>query len=333
MVHAPSRGRGIIAHPAPQDRIAVQTERRGSTLKGVLCLSMIALNVIVLVPMLMIVALAKLLVPLPAWRTLTSRWMTAIAETWISINTAILTSTGALRLEATGLERLEPRAWYLVVSNHRSWVDILVLQAVFNRRIPFLKFFLKRELIWVPLLGLAWWALDFPFMRRHSAAYLERHPEARGQDLDATRKACQQFATIPTSVMNFVEGTRFTEAKREALRSPYRHLLTPRAGGISFVLSAMGTMLTALIDVTIAYREPSPTLWDLCCGRLGGVSVNVERRPIERWTTQGDYSSDEAFRRRFQDWLAGLWSAKDARLEAMQRASATADTATHADHP
>jgi 1-acyl-sn-glycerol-3-phosphate acyltransferase len=196
-------------------------------------------------------------------------------------------------------------------------VDILVLQAVFNRRIPFLKFFLKQQLIWVPFLGLAWWALDFPFMRRHSATYLQKHPEARGADLAATRKACERFALLPTSVMNFVEGTRFTRAKHAASKSPYRNLLRPRPGGVAFVLSAMGGMLNAVLDVTIVYRESSPTLWDLCCGRLGPVRMHVLARPVEAWTTQGDYAADSGFRARFKEWLNLLWIEKDARLDAL----------------
>lgn len=295
---------------------------RGSTLKGVATLSLMVANVVFWVPILMVVALAKLVVPLDGWRTMVSRWMTGLAEAWISCNGAIFRLMGVLRLKAEGLAGLAPREWYLVVSNHRSWVDILVLQELFNRRIPLLKFFLKQQLIWVPLLGLAWWALDFPFMKRHTQAYLARHPEARGQDLAATRKACAHFAALPTSVMNFVEGTRYTPAKHAALGSPYRHLLPPRAGGIAFVLSAMGQMLHSMLDVTIAYRETSPTLWDLCCGRLGTVHVDVRKRPIERWTTEGDYSDDADFRARFQAWLAEVWAEKDRQLDAMKTVAA-----------
>ena len=295
-------------------------QRRGSTFKGVVTLSLMVANVVFWVPLLMVVALAKLLVPLAGWRTLVSRGMTWLAEAWITCNGAIFRLMRVLRLQVSGVEKLAPSEWYLVISNHRSWVDILVLQETFNRRIPFLKFFLKQQLIWVPFLGLAWWALDFPFMKRHSSAYLAKHPEARGQDLEATRKACRRFATIPTSVMNFVEGTRFTVAKHAALNSPYRHLLPPRAGGVAFVLSAMGQMLHSVLDVTIAYRDASPSLWDLCCGRLDTVRVHVERRPVERWTTEGDYSDDPEFRARFQQWLGEVWAEKDRRLEAMATA-------------
>ena len=305
-------------HNPPMD------ERRGSVVKGVLTLLAMGLNLVFWVSLLISVALLKFLVPVPAWRRLTSRWMVVLAENWISGNTAIFDLTGAMPRELRGVDGLRRQQWYLVVSNHRSWVDILVLQATFNRRIPFLKFFLKRQLIWVPLLGIAWWALDFPFMHRHTAAYLAKHPEKRGQDLAATQLACERFREIPTSVMNFVEGTRFTPAKHSATGSPFRHLLAPRAGGVSFVLSAMGGMLHSMLDVTIAYAGRTPSLWDLCCGRVSHILVDVQQRPIEPWMSTGDYAEDPAFRERFQQWLRGIWTEKDARLEQQQQPAAAA---------
>jgi len=284
----------------------------------VVTISLMTINVIAWCSVLFVVALLKLIVPLKAWRRLASRAMTALAEGWIGTNNAIFRVMGSLPLDVRGLERLSTRDWYLVVSNHQSWVDILVLQAVFNRRIPFLKFFLKQQLIWVPFLGLAWWALDFPFMRRHSPAYLARHPEKRGEDLEATRRACEKFRLIPTSVMNFVEGTRYTERKHAAFNSPYRHLLPPRPGGTAFVLSAMGGTLHAMLDVTIVYPGNAPSLWDLCCGRVGVVTVDVRKRPIDDWMAAGDYAGDQAFRDRFKEWLAGLWADKDRLLERLR---------------
>jgi len=286
-------------------------DRAGSWLKGMATLTLMGLNLAVWIVPLMFIAVLKFLVPVGAWRQWASRALTALAECWIAGNDTIFRAMGSMPLTVTGVECLERREWYLVVSNHRSWVDILVLQSVFNRRIPFLKFFLKRELIWVPLLGLAWWALDFPFMRRHSSDVLARHPHLRGKDLEATRRACRRFSRMPTSVMNFVEGTRFTEEKRDVARSPYRELLPPRAGGISFVLSAMGGVLHAMLDVTIAYRTRTPSLWDLCCGRLTRALVDVRHRAIEEWMAEGDYANDPEFRGRFQSWLAGIWTDKD----------------------
>ena len=121
--------------------------------------------------------------------------------------------------------------------------------------------------------------------------------------------------------MNFVEGTRFTEAKRVESGSPYRELLPARAGGMSFVLSAMGGILHSMLDVTIAYRPRTPSLWDLCCGRLGRVMVDVRKRAIEAWMAEGDYANDPVFRGRIQAWLGGIWAEKD---HALSRVSGAA---------
>ena len=154
-----------------------------------------------------------------------------------------------------------------------------------------------------------------PFMKRHSRAYLEKYPEARGRDLAATRRACRKFRKIPTTVINFVEGTRFTQEKHAAAAAAYKHLLPPRAGGVAFVLAAMGDILHSTLDVTIAYGLSTPTLWDLCCGRLRRVLIEVRQRAIEPWMTAGDYESDPGFRARFQDTLATWWAEKDDRLD------------------
>jgi 1-acyl-sn-glycerol-3-phosphate acyltransferase len=289
-----------------------------ATLRGALTLSLIVLNTVLWAIPLLSLAAVRLLLPAHAGRERLGRGLVALAENWISTNNAILAATRALHLELRGDTTLARREWYLMISNHRSWVDILVLQAAFNRRIPFLKFFIKEQLKWVPLLGLAWWALDMPFMRRHSREYLERHPEARGRDLEATRRACEKFRGTPTTIINFVEGTRFTPAKRDAADGGYRHLLPPRPGGIAFVLGAMGDMLHATLDVTIAYGAAVPSLWDLCCGRLQRVIVHVRKRAIEPWMTGSDYGEDPAFREAFKQALATLWREKDRLLGELQ---------------
>jgi 1-acyl-sn-glycerol-3-phosphate acyltransferase len=294
-----------------------------ATLRGVLTMLLMVLNLVIWATPLYLVAIVKLL-PFGRLRVHCDRLLVWLAQNWISGNQLVFRLTQNIRWDVEGVDGLQRREWYLVVCNHQSWVDILVLQGVFNRRIPFLKFFLKRELIWVPVLGFAWWALDFPFMQRHSREYLERHPEARGQDLEATRRACEHFSQIPTSVMNFVEGTRFTPAKHAAQASPYRHLLKPRAGGTAFVIGAMGEIMHRVLDVTIVYPGGAPSLWDLCCGRLSEVRVRVAGREIPAWTRQGDYQEDPEFRSRFQAWLSETWARKDDQVDALRRAGVDA---------
>lgn len=266
---------------------------------------------------LLALALLKVVLPIAPVRRSLSRALVAIAESWIAFNGLLIATIGRTRIDVRGLDGLRYAGWYLVLSNHQSWVDILVLQRVFNRRIPFLKFFLKQQLIWVPVLGLAWWALDFPFMRRYSRETLERHPELRGKDVEATRRACARFSEIPVSVMNFVEGTRFTPAKHADQGSPYAHLLKPKAGGVAFVLETMGGILDALVDVTIVYPAGRPTLLELFAGRVRDVRVEVTRRQLPRELLGGDYENDAAFRARFQSWIGELWRAKDTAIEVM----------------
>lgn len=278
----------------------------------------IVLNTILHATPLLVLGLLKAVLPGQALRARVSLWLVWLAESWIAFNSRLIDLVTPTRFEISGLEGLRYEGWYLVLSNHQSWVDIPVLQRVFNRRIPFLKFFLKRQLIWVPLLGLAWWALDFPFMRRHSQAEIARRPELRGQDLAATRKACERFKTIPVSVMNFVEGTRFTPEKHSSQQSPYRHLLKPKAGGVAFVLGAMGDCLQAVLDVTVIYPHGRPTLIDLLAGRIPLVRVDVRQLPVPTELAGGDYEGNGEYRARFQAWINALWQEKAARMDSGQ---------------
>jgi 1-acyl-sn-glycerol-3-phosphate acyltransferase len=283
-----------------------------------LALLLVSLNVLLHATVLFVMAALKALLPIAGIRRALSRALVGIAEQWIAVNGFLFAAFTPTQWEIEGRDGLQPGGWYLVLSNHQSWVDIPVLQKTFNRRIPFLRFFLKKQLIWVPVLGLAWWALDFPFMQRHSKATLELHPELRSQDKEATRKACERFRESPVSVMNFVEGTRFRTHKHEQQRSPFAHLLRPRAGGVAFVLETMGEMLQGIVDVTIFYPGGQPTMIDLLAGRVRQIRVHVRQLPIPPEFLGGDYENDADFRARFQGWMSALWAEKDALITRMQ---------------
>ncbi len=286
------------------------------------CMSVVVPNTLLHATPLLILAVFKVCLPIPRWRRRLSHWLIVIAQSWIAVNSWVIARMTPARLRIDGeLAQLQPQGWYLVLCNHQSWVDILVLQAMFNRRIPFLKFFLKAELIWVPVLGLAWWALDFPFMRRYSKETLRKHPEWRGKDIEATRKACEKFRDLPVSVMNFVEGTRYTAAKHAGQQSPYPNLLQPRAGGVAFVMETMGDMLQAVVDVTLVYSGRRPTLFDLLSGQVKEIHADVRQRTIPADLLGGDYENDSEYRARFQAWINGLWAEKEARIMAMRATS------------
>lgn len=273
---------------------------------------LLALNTIVCASILLPIALAKLVLPFAAVRRPVDRLLNSIATLWIRNNSRILPE---VIWDVAFPDELSPDRWYLVASNHQSWADIVILQHLLTGRIPMLKFFLKRRLIWVPVIGIAWWALDFPFMKRHSKEFLERHPERRGDDLAAIRKACEKFSLIPTAVMSFIEGTRFSPEKKNAYGSPYQYLLTPKSGGIGLALNAMGERFHSLLDVTIFYPGAIPSFFELFAGRLERVVVRIRERPIPPDLTGGDYAANPEFRSRTQTWVSDLWLQKDRLLD------------------
>lgn len=275
-------------------------------LRGVITGFAVSLNTLVFSLSLVPPALVKLLVPVPAVRRLASRALAALASAWVAVNNGWIAAVRpSARWDVQGLEGLDPRGWYLVASNHQTWVDILVLQRIFHGRIPFLKFFLKRELIYVPVIGLAWWALDFPFMSRGKTK------GALQKDLETTRRACEKFKQIPTSVMNFVEGTRATPEKRALDKSTYRHLLKPKIGGLSVALATMGEQFQAMLDVTIVYPRGVPTFWDLLCGRLDAVIVRVQPRAIPVDLVGVEHASERAHVVKLGRWVEQIWKDKD----------------------
>lgn len=271
-------------------------------------------NTLVLIGPLLVFALLKLIFQ-GNLRDQCSAAVMWIAETWAEVNKWIFAATLPTQWDIRGNADLRTDTSYLVVSNHQSWVDIPALIQTFNRRTPFFKFFLKKELIWVPFLGLAWWALDYPFMKRYSKAFLARHPELKGQDLKITQAACELFKRQPVTIVNYLEGTRFTPAKHAAQQSPYQYLLKPKAGGVAFVLAAMGEQLDAILDVTVVYPDAKiPGFWDLLCGQVPKVIIDIQTRELAPELWQGDYENDPAFRARVQEWVNRLWLEKDERI-------------------
>jgi 1-acyl-sn-glycerol-3-phosphate acyltransferase len=286
-------------------------QRALATARG--CLSVLALtaNVLFFCTLMVPVALVKLAVSYRPVRQQIDRLLNWIAMSWIGVNNAWIAAAGNSGWTVSGVDGLRRDDWYLVAANHQSWVDILVLQKVFSGRVPMLKFFLKRQLIYVPVIGLAWWALDFPFMQRRGGM-------SSARDLERARLACEKFRLVPTSVINFLEGTRFTRAKHDVQRSPYRHLLKPRSGGLATALATLGSHCHRLLDVTIVYPHGAPKFWQLLSGRVDGVIVRVEQREIPADLLDGDYAGDPQFRARMQEWVNALWAEKDALIEKLR---------------
>lgn len=281
-------------------------------IKGSLILILIILNTLLWMPILVIGALLKIIFPVPflqKWITIT---LIGCAKNWTSLNNVFFWLFLNIEWKVSGLEGLSNNEWYLVNCNHQSWSDIPIVQKILNRKVPMPKFFLKKELIWVPIIGVCWWALDFPFMKRSTPEQIKKNPSLAGKDLETTRIACEKFKTTPVSVFNFLEGTRFSKIKHEKQNSPFTNLLKPKAGGAAFVLGSMGSQMHTMLDITIVYPDKDKEIWDLVCGRVHKVIVDIKKVDIPSEFIGKDYSNDPVFKERFQSWLNTLWCEKDA---------------------
>ncbi len=253
----------------------------------------------------------KILVPYGPWKNLCTRIITFCAEQFCRFNGWYISTLYSVHWDFHIPENLSKEKTYIVNCNHQSWVDIVVLQKAFTGKIPLLKFFIKRELRFVPLLGVAWMALDFPMMRRYSKEYLAKHPEKQGLDFLETVKACEKFKKMPTSVLNFMEGTRFKKSKHQRQNSPYHNLLKPKTGGTALALTSLGRTVDAFIDVTIYYPDKVPSFWDYLSGSMKKVTLKAELIQIPDEFYEGDYTNDPDFKEKFQSWVNESWRKKD----------------------
>lgn len=260
----------------------------------------------------------KLLIPVPVIWRLISGFADCMMCCWCHCLAMLLRINPWLQWDIEGPPGLEKKNWYLLISNHESWSDVVLLCVLLRNHIPMNKYFLKQQLAWVPFVGLACWALDMPFMKRYSRIYLLKHPEKRGQDIETMRRSCEKFRLRPTTIVNFVEGSRFTETKKIKTHSPFRNLLAPKAASIAFTLNALGDQFDKILNVTLLYPDNHKhPFMDMLCGRLQRIIVRIECLPIDE-TLRGDYFNDKEFKRQFQLWLNTLWQEKDRLLDKLK---------------
>ena len=284
-------------------------------LKGAIALILAVTNVLVMAIPFFSAVLFKFLLPSAAIKRGLTQLITALAWQYNRNNAWIFQGMSHIEWLIMGAESLRKDGSYLVMANHQSWADIPVLQCVLEKHIPLLKFFLKKELLFVPILGAAWWALDFPFMKRHSREFLEKYPGKRGEDLAETKRMCERFKHSPVSVMNFLEGTRFSPEKRDAQQSPYQRLLKPKAGGAALVISSMGGGIQELLDITLRYDyDGEVNIWKLFSGQIPAIEIHINTLPIPAHFAEKDYESDQVYRQEFKGWIDALWKEKDKKL-------------------
>lgn len=244
-----------------------------------------------------------------------------ITNSWLSINNwlidHILPNTQWDITVDDDLD-LNMQGRYLMTCNHQSWVDTTVNQYFGLTRMPLTRFFTKWELIFIPFVGQAFKILGFPMMKRHSKAQIAKNPELKFRDMEEARKSCEQLLSQPFTLLNYLEGTRFTLEKHQQQNSPYTHLLKPKAGGLALALDILGDKIDAFMDMTIVYPNGAPGYGEFWLGDVPRIAVNMRKINIPDWVLGGNYEDDAEYRERFQAWVDELWTEKDQLISAMK---------------
>lgn len=277
---------------------------------GALATAVIGITIIIL-------GIFKFIIPIPPAQRFVSRLANGAFRGWAYAVSAMFRISYPIEWFVEGDIPDDRNGWFMILCNHMSWVDIVALMQLSRKNLPMPRFFLKKELFWVPIIGVGCWVLDMPFMKRYSKEQIAKNPELKGKDIETTREKCEKFRNIPTTVINFCEGTRFTEKKRQQKNSAYTHLLTPKAGGTSFTLQAMGNQFQEILDITLVYPDRQSNrsiVLDLLAGRLKKIYVYIDRIPVTD-DLRGDYFNDPEFRDHFQNWLNQRWQLKDERIQ------------------
>ena len=200
--------------------------------------------------------------------------------------------------------------WYLAISNHQSWADIFILLAAGHKKIPLLKFFMKKELQWIPIIYLVHKTIDMPFLNRHSRAQIQANPESRKVDFENAKIAAKRFSRNPSTAFSFVEGTRFSRQKHAVQESPYTNLLKPKVGALAIALSGM-PQVNALVDFTVVYATEKRSTWDFLCGELSKAKVVTKTYTLPEKLKNRSFEEDDDYRKSFQTFVNAIWLEKE----------------------
>lgn len=266
-----------------------------------------------------VLAIFKIILPFPVLRS-GMHWMMAriyYLAAWF--DGILLFQIMGIRLEVTGLEQNYPGRFFLIIANHQSWIDILIVQHLFNFKAPVVKFLAKREMIFVPIVGLVCWAYDFPFLQRRSFKRNQNRNQITRSDVQLLTTALAKFKQSSASIMNFVEGTRFSAAKAKKQSSPYKHLLKPKTGGLNSIFQSLWEQLDAIINITLVYDSPHYNFWDFLCGRCKKIKIKANTITLEEAFGLDSRDSVPPDFERVTAWIKAIWQQKDNEIEFMKK--------------
>ena len=277
---------------------------------GIMSITILVLNTFILSCLLIPLGIIKFFLPITTLKVLFTKFIIKVGELWIFTNKIWVKALHNPKWQIIGKENIKSDGWTIATSNHQSFADIFLLQDITNRKMPMLKFFMKHVLIYVPVIGLSWWALDMPFLKRYTKKQLENNPELHGKDVREMKRALKHYALYPVTVFSFAEGTRFTIKKNLHQKSPFKNLLKPKEGGLATALSLVNE-IDSLIDFTIKFDTKKRSFWDYLCGRMNSVKVIIREIKIPAKFLNIDLLENKILRSEFKDWLHDIWNEKD----------------------
>ena len=301
-----------------------------NTIRIPLFLIFLSLNTIFHGSLVSLCGFIKFIIPIPEFRIFVARIAYWISGGFVLSDNILMKVFYDPEWDIKVQGNLNMKGTYLVISNHLSLLDIPALQRVFFKQIPFLRFFIKQQLIFVPFLGQGLWALNFPSMKRYSKETMNKHPELRGKDLETTKRSCENLRGKPVSMLIYAEGTRFTPEKHSRKNSPYKNLLKPRAGGIHTVLSCLGDELTSILNVTLVYPgHVSPSLLDFLLGKIPKVVIRIESHKLgESGVPSFETIQSKAGSLAVRHFLNQSWEVKDKIISKIHSESSITGTIT-----
>ena len=285
-----------------------------SNLVGLITFLLILVELIIGFGTLAIINIPRAVIPLKSFKLFLAKISNKIGDLTVYGLKLIMLLMHGNNIQVINNEKYDMNKWYMAMSNHQSWADIFVLLTVANKKIPLLKFFMKKELWWIPFVFLANKTLNMPFVNRHSKKAIEKNPSLRTKDYENTLKSCKRFLRAPSTIFSYAEGTRFTSEKHKAQNSKYKNLLQPKIGGMATALSAMPEIDT-LINFSVVYKSKKRSAWSFLNGEMKDVKVFIKSYKIPENLKNRNYGSDHLYREEFKEWIDEIWDEKDRKID------------------
>jgi 1-acyl-sn-glycerol-3-phosphate acyltransferase len=285
-----------------------------SNLVGLITFLLILVELIIGFGTLAIINIPRAVIPLKSFKLFLAKISNKIGDLTVYGLKLIMLLMHGNNIQVINNEKYDMNKWYMAMSNHQSWADIFVLLTVANKKIPLLKFFMKKELWWIPFVFLANKTLNMPFVNRHSKKAIEKNPSLRTKDYENTLKSCKRFLRAPSTIFSYAEGTRFTSEKHKAQNSKYKNLLQPKIGGMATALSAMPEIDT-LINFSVVYKSKKRGAWSFLNGEMKDVKVFIKSYKIPENLKNRNYGSDHLYREEFKEWIEEIWDEKDKKID------------------